>query len=111
MGIPTAPMVTIAFHDLAESNAASRGMPGLRIVFTPHPVWGKTPEEMYAYLTGDDPVTHKPLMPEVISALTKPLTAEESKSGSYTPSVGPATFVDTADNLQKYYMDNGMTDF
>ncbi|MDE3108680.1 MAG: hypothetical protein KGL02_01955 [Acidobacteriota bacterium] len=111
MGIPTAPMVTIAFHDLAESNAASRGMPGLRIIFTPHPVWGKTPEEMYAYLVGDDPASHKPLMPELIGALTKPLTPEESKAGSYTPSIGPATFAGTADELQKYYMDNGMTDF
>jgi hypothetical protein len=104
-------MVTIAFHDLAVSNAASRGMPDLRICFTPHPVWGKTDAEMYAYLEGDDPVSHKPLMPEVISALTKPLTEKDKQSGSITPSVGPPTFVDTADNLQKYYMNNGMTDF
>ena len=104
-------MVTIAFHDLAESNAASRGVPDLRICYTPHPVWGKTDAQMYAYLEGNDPVTHKPLMPEVISALTKPLTADEAKTGSMRPSTGPATFTDTADNLQKYYMDNGMTDF
>ena len=104
-------MVTIAFHDLAERNAASRGVPNLRIVYTPHPVWGKSDSQMYAYLEGDDPVTHQPLMPEVISALTKPLTADEAKTGEIRPSTGPATFTDTADNLQKYYMDNGMTDF
>jgi hypothetical protein len=111
MGIPTAPMVTIAFHDLAESNAASRGVPDLRICYTPHPVWGKTDAQMYAYLEGDDPVTHKPLMPEVISALTRPLSAKDKQTGEMTPSTGPKTFTDTADNLQKYYMDNGMTDF
>src|SRR5579875_1569338 len=82
MGIPTAPMVTIAFHDLAENTAQSKGMPTLRIVYTPHPVWGKSPAEMYAYLEGDDPVTHKPLMPEVINALTKPLTAADERTGS-----------------------------
>ena len=111
MGIPTAPMVTIAFKDLAKTNAAKRGMPDERICFTPHPIWGKTDEQMYAYLEGNDPVTGKPLMKEVIGALTDPLTADEQKTGTVTPSVGPPTFVDTADNLQRYYRDNGMTDF
>jgi hypothetical protein len=111
MGLPTAPMVTIAFKDLALSNAAQRGMPHERICFTPHPVWGKTDAEMYAYLEGNDPVSGKPLMKEVVDALTQPLKAEESKTGTVTPAVGPATFVDTADNLQQYYIDNGMTDF
>ncbi len=111
MGIPTAPMVTIAFKDLAKTNAASRGMPYERICFTPHPVWGKTDAEMYAYLEGDDPVTGKPLMKEVIAALTAPLTAEESRGGTITPPTGDPFYVDTFENLQKYYMDNGMTDY
>ncbi len=111
MGIPTAPMVTIAFKDLALSNAAQRGMPHERICFTPHPVWGKTDAEMYAYLEGNDPVSGKPLMKEVIGALTNPLTPDETKTGTVTPSVGPPTFIDTSDNLQQYYIDNGMTDF
>jgi hypothetical protein len=104
-------MVTIAFKDLAKTNAAKRGMPTERIVFTPHPIWGKSDAEMYAYLEGNDPVTGKPLMKEVIAALTDPLTPEDQKSGTMTPSVGPPTFVDTLDNLQSYYRDNGMTDF
>ncbi len=111
MGIPTAPMVTIAFKDLAKTNSANRGMPHERICFTPHPVWGKTDAEMYSYLEGNDPVTGKPLMKEVIAALTEPLTAEESQPGTIRPGVGEATYVDTHDNLQRYYMDNGMTDF
>jgi hypothetical protein len=111
MGFPTAPMVTIAFKNLALSNAAQRGMPHERICFTPHPVWGKTDAEMYAYLEGNDPVSGKPLMKEVTDALTQPLTADESKSGTVTPDIGPATFSDTSDNLQQYYLDNGLTDF
>ena len=111
MGFPTAPMVTIAFKNLALSNAAQRGMPHERICFTPHPVWGKTDAEMYAYLEGNDPVSGKPLMKEVTDALTQPLTADESKSGAVTPDIGPATFIDTSDNLQQYYLDNGLTDF
>ncbi|HEX4004359.1 MAG TPA: UGSC family (seleno)protein [Candidatus Acidoferrales bacterium] len=111
MGIPAVPMVTIAFKDLAKTNAAKRGMPLQRIVFTPHPVWGKTDDEMYAYLEGNDPVSGKPLMPEVVGDLTRPLSADESKSGVVTPPVGASTFTDTSDNLQQYYLDNGMTDF
>jgi hypothetical protein len=111
MGFPTAPLVTIAFKDLALSNAAQRGMPHERICFTPHPVWGKTDEEMYAYLEGNDPVSGRPLMKEVIGALTNPLTAEELKTGEVSVSTGPETFADTEGGLQQYYIDNGMTDF
>ncbi len=57
MGIPAAPIVTIAFKDLAQTNCAKRGMPLQRISYTPHPVWGKTDEQMYAYLDGNDPVS------------------------------------------------------
>ena len=111
MGFPAAPLVTIAFKDLAKSNAASRGMPLERITFTPHPVWGKTDAEMYAYLDGNDPVSGKPLMKQVVDSLTQPLTAEEKRTGSVEVSTGPATYTDTADALQQYYLDNGMTDF
>jgi hypothetical protein len=96
---------------LKLANAASRGMPLERICFTAHPLANKTDEEMYAVLEGNDPVTGKPLMKEVIDALTVPLTAEEEKTGTVTPSIGPPTYTDTPDNLQRYYTDNGMTDF
>jgi hypothetical protein len=57
MGFPTAPLVTIAFVGLARSNAASRGMPGERICFLPHPMTNKSDEEMYKVLEGNDPIT------------------------------------------------------
>jgi hypothetical protein len=111
MGLPSAPIVTIAFKDLAKTNAAKRGMPLERICFTPHPVWGKSETEMMGYLEGNDPVTGRPFMKEVISALTTPLTADESKTGTVTPPTGAPTFgPESAKNLQQYYLDNGMTD-
>lgn len=111
MGFPTAPLVTIAFKDLAKTNAANRGMPGERIVFLPHPMTNKTDEQMYAVLEGNDPVTGKNVMKEMLDALTQPLTAEEKKTGTVTPDVGPATYTDTADNLQRFFCDNNFTDF
>jgi hypothetical protein len=112
MGIPTDAIVTQRFKDLAYNAAAKRGMPGLRITFTPHPVWGKTPEELRAYVDGPDPVTGKPLMQEVVDALIKPLTAEEKKTGVEQVPSGPPTFgPNTPDNLHKYFRDSGYTDF
>ena len=112
MGIPSVPMVTKAFKELATLNAAKRGMPHERITFTPHPVWGKTPDELRAYVEGPDPVSGKPMMKEIVDALTTPLSDDEKKSGMVSVSTGPATFgPDTPKNLQQHYLDNGMTDY
>ncbi len=111
MGIPSAPIVTKAFKDLAILNAAKSGMPHERICFTQHPVWGKTPDELRVYVDGQDPVNEKPFMKEVVDALTVPLSDEEKKSGIVSVSVGPPTFTDTAENLQDFYLNNGYTDF
>jgi hypothetical protein len=86
-------------------------MPHERICFTPHPVWGKTDAELRAYVEGNDPVSGKPLMKEIIDGLTKPLSAEEKKTGTVHPSVGAPTFAGTADELQEHYLNNGFTDF
>ncbi len=96
---------------LATLNAAKRGMPHIRIVFTPHPVAGKTAAQLWAYVEGPDPVTGKPLMKDIVDALTRPLTAEDTKTGRITPDIGPATYTETADGLQELYLNNGMTDF
>ncbi len=112
MGVPTCPVVTVAFEQECKLNAAKRGMPMLRLVFTPHPVWGKSPEQLWAYVNGPDPATSSPMMQEVISALTKPLSAADKKTGKETPSVGPAKFApDTPKNLQEFYRNNGYTDY
>jgi hypothetical protein len=86
-------------------------MPHIRITFTPHPVAGKTPEELWKYVEGDDPVSSKPMMKEIVDALTRPLSDDDKKTGTITPSTGASSFTDTADNLHEYYLNNGMTDF
>ena len=112
MGVPTTPMVTRAFKELAVLNVAKRGMPKLRITFTPHPVAAKTPEQLRAYIEGDDPVSGKPMMKEIVDALTVPLSDDEKKTGIVRVSVGPEKYgPDTPKNLQQFYHDNGMSDF
>lgn len=105
-------MSTQAYTELAKLTAARDGMPHLRQVFTPHPVGGKTEAELAAYLVNPDPVSGIQIMKEIVDGLTKPLTADETKTGLQAMAAGPATFgPDTVDNLQEIFMNNGMTDY
>lgn len=87
-------------------------MPGERFTFVPHPVFGKTAQEMRRDIEGNDPVTGKPVMQEIIGALTKPLTDEEKKTGFLKHPPNPRLLPpDTADRLQQNFIDSGMTDY
>ena len=111
MGVPAIPMCTIAYKQISQLTAARDGMPHLREVFTPHPVGGKSPAELAAYIVNPDPATGVQIMKEIVGDLTRPLSADEMKSGIEPIAAGAATFTDTADNLQEIFMTNGMTDY
>ena len=102
MGVPAIPMCTQAYTELAKLTASRDGMPHLRQVFTPHPVGGKTDAELAAYLVNPDPVSGIQIMKEIVDDLTRPLTADEQKTGMQAIAAGPAMFgPDTVDNLQE----------
>jgi hypothetical protein len=90
----------------------TKGMPNLRFQFIRGPVWAKTPEQLRRdVVQGKNPISGKPVMQEVIEILTKPLTAEEKKTGEIKRDRGPDTFTDTPENLQKMFLEKRMTDF
>ena len=112
MGVPAIPMCTKAYTELANLTAAREGMPHLREVFTPHPVGGKSADELAAYLVNPDPVSGKQIMKEIVDDLTTPLTDDEKKTGMDSVAAGPATYgPETADGLQEIFLNNGMTDY
>jgi hypothetical protein len=87
-------------------------MPGLRIQYFRGPVWGKTNEQLKKQIIeGNNPITGKPVMPELIGHLTRPLTAKEQETGELKPATGPATFTGTPDELQKLFLEKRFTDF
>jgi hypothetical protein len=75
-GVPTAPIVTARFAEYVIRDGHSHGM-NLRWAFPPYPVAWVSREILRQYVQGNDPVTGVKLMPEIIDALTKPLTEAE----------------------------------
>ena len=85
-------------------------MPALRLAFTPTPVGGKTPRELAEYISGNDPVTKKPLMEEILGHLTRPLNDEERKTGVVKRETKRFIGPDTAENIQRYFDDRFWSD-
>ncbi len=102
MGIATAPLVTSAFIDLVKAVAFKAGMPELRFTFVPHPVGGKTPAELYEY--------GKNALGSVTGALTRPLSAAETKTGAQERPVPRLLGADDEDSLHALFQDAGWTD-
>jgi hypothetical protein len=97
--------------ELASSTAYKKGIPELRIVYAPHPITDQPAEVCRKFLEGNDPHTGKPMLDEIISAITKPLSEEEKKRGFLKRDPRPKFLPpDTADNLQQFFMENNYTD-
>jgi len=108
--VPTASVQVEPFEKVVKAVAYANGMPRQRFVFVPMPVMGKSPAELRAYIEGEDPVTGKPVMEEVIEALTKPLSEEDKKKVSYERSTPRLVEHDTEENLHRLFLENQWTD-
>src|SRR5436309_15885105 len=78
-GVPTVCLHTSMFVTVTRSVVRVNGAPRMRQVYLPHPVMGKTAEELRAYVDGNDPNTGRPVMQEVIEGLTQALTEDDRK--------------------------------
>src|SRR5919202_3650429 len=98
-GVPTVAIHTSMFERVVRSVARVNGMPNTRVAFVPHPVMGKSPAELRAYVDGNDPLTGRPVMQEVIEGLTAPLDLEAQKGIGFARSTPRLVEPDTEDNL------------
>ena len=85
-------------------------MPGLRQVFVPQPIMGKTAAELRAYVDGLDPITGRPVMQEVVEGLTRPFEEAERGPLAFERSTPRLVEPDTEDNLHRLFLDNHWTD-
>ncbi len=109
-GVPTVAVHTNAFARLARSTARTAGMPTTRQAFVPQPIVGRTPVELRDYIEGNDPVSKRPFMQEIIEGLSFPLTDEDMKGLSFERSTPRLLEPDTEDNLQALFLENRWTD-
>lgn len=86
-------------------------MSGIRFAFVRHPVAIKTAPQCREIIAGKDPITGKPVLEEIFAGLTSPLTAEETKTGFVERPRERMIEPDTADNLQRLFLENGWTDY
>jgi hypothetical protein len=109
--VPTVPVITKRFQELVTAIAFKKGIPNMRMVYTPHPVTDRPAALSRKYLEGSDPITGKPILEEIIDGLTKPLSDEEKQTGFLQRA--PRTRLlqpDTVENLEKYFYDHDLTD-
>ncbi len=109
-GIPTAPIVTQAFVALVKAVAYKAGTPELRFTFVPHPVGGKSPQELAGYVVGKSPVSGTPVIEDIVRALTAPLTEAEKRSGGLERRVDRRLGAEDEETLQEVYLQAGWTD-
>jgi hypothetical protein len=74
-GVPTVALHTDKFDRVVQSVTKMAGLPQAARAFVPQPVMGKTAEQLKAYVYGKDPITGRPVMQEIIEALTVALDA------------------------------------
>src|SRR5438045_7675791 len=82
-GVPTVAVHTDIFERAVRSVARVNGMPRTRTAFVPQPVMGKSPAELRAYVDGNDPLTGRPVMQEVIEGLTRPFDTQDLEKVVY----------------------------
>jgi len=108
-GVPTVAVHTDKFDRVVRSVADVSGMSGLRQVFVPQPIMGKTAAQLRAYIDGTDPISGRPVMQEVIEGLTRPFAGDEA-TVEHDRSTPRFVEPDTEENLHRLFLDNRWTD-
>jgi hypothetical protein len=109
-GVPTVALHTQMFLAVTKSVVRVNGMPLMRQIYVPHPVMGKTPAEMRAYIDGVSPVSGRPVMQEVIEGLTGALSEDDIRGLTFERSTPRLCEPGSEDNVQQLFLDNNWTD-
>src|SRR5881628_223555 len=109
-GVPTVAVHTDKFDRVVRSVADVSGMPGLRQVFVPQPIMGKTAVELRAYVDGKNPISGRPVMQEVVEGLTRSFDGSDL-GVEFDRSTPRLVEADTEENLHRLFLDNHWTDY
>jgi hypothetical protein len=109
-GVPTVAVHTDKFDRVVRSVAVVNGMPGLRQVFVPQPIMGKTAAELRAYVDGADPISGRRVMQEVIEGLTRPFDEADRGPREFDRTTPRLVEADSEEALHQLFLDNHWTD-
>jgi hypothetical protein len=111
MGIPAAPVITSYFKDAVKIAVFAKGMSNLRFTFTPHPMAYISAEMGRRNFLGNDPVSGKPILEEIVQALTSPVGNEKQEQQLIQRPRQRTLKPDTPENLQRLFLENGWTSY
>jgi hypothetical protein len=109
-GVPTVCLHTSMFVTVTRSVARAHGAPRMRQGYLPHPVMGKTPEQIRAYVFGVSPISRKPVMQEVLEGLTQALDDEDLKGLTFARTTPRLCEPAGEAELNRLFLDNNWTD-
>ncbi|HTU87857.1 MAG TPA: UGSC family (seleno)protein, partial [Solirubrobacteraceae bacterium] len=109
-GVPTVAVHTDRFERLVRTCARAGGMPTARQAFVPQPVVDRTTAELRAYIEGEDPITRRPFVHELIEGLTRPLDATDAGL-TFDRSIGRLLEPGSDEELRARFGQNRWTDF
>ena len=93
-----------------KASTLQQGIPYLRHAFVPQPVMGRTPDQLRAYVDGPDDITGRPFMSEVIAALTRAPSGDETRRHAFDRSTPRLVEPDTEESLHHLFVENRWTD-
>jgi hypothetical protein len=109
-GVPAVAIHTDKFVKVVQSVTRMGGLAMAPLVFVPQPVMGKSAEELRAYVEGKDPCTGKPVMKEIVDALTQGLAANAPGDEPYARTTPRLEEPATDDELHALFERNLWTD-
>ena len=109
-GVPTVAIHTDRFVKVVQSVTRMGGLPQAPLVFVPQPVMGKSAAELRAYVEGNDPFTGKPVMKEIVDALTVGLAGNVPGEEPYARTTPRLEEPDTEEALHALFERNLWTD-
>lgn len=110
-GVPTIAIHTDKFHRVVRSVIKMAGLPQAPLAFVPQPVMGKTKDELWAYVTGNDPIQNKPVMQEIVTALTIGLPQlEKNNAKVVVKEADKFVLGEDEDELRELFLSKGWTD-
>ena len=86
-------------------------MPTQRQAYVPQPVVDIPAQQLRAYIEGEDPISNRPFMQEVIEGLSAPLNDNDLKGQSFERSTPRHLDPASEDELRQLFIDNQWTDF